>query len=58
MKPLFGAGIHKMLFRCVEKIGQTQHDLGKMKEELGQNLRAEVESIDTRLGRVMHDVDT
>ena len=29
-----------------------------MKEELGQNLRAEVQSIDTRLSRVVHDVDT
>ncbi len=29
-----------------------------MKEELGQNLRAEVQSIDNRLSKVVHDVDT
>jgi uncharacterized coiled-coil protein SlyX len=29
-----------------------------MRDELGKNLRAEVQSIDSRLARVVHDVDT
>ena len=43
---------------CLQQIATTQQDLHGMRQELGENLRAEVQSIDGRLAKVVHDVDT